>query len=39
MKRTGFTSYIYDFNVDYTSITVADIKGIHKYLMEKNDIV
>ena len=29
MKRTGFTGYVYDFNVDY------DIKDIHKYLMKK----
>ena len=36
MKKTGFTGYIYDFSVDYTPIAVDDI---HKYLMEKNDIV
>ena len=34
MKRTGFTGYIYDFIVDYTSIAVDDIKYIHKSLME-----
>ena len=39
MKRTGFTGYVYDFSVDYEAITVDDIKNIHKYLMEKNDIV
>ena len=39
MKRTGFTGYVYDFSVDYTPITVDDIKDIHKYLMEKNNIV
>ena len=39
MKRTGFTGYIYDFSEDYDVIAVDDIKNIHKYLMEKNDIV
>ena len=39
MKRTGFTSYVYDFSVGYNYIAVDKIKGIHKYLMEKNDIV
>ena len=39
MKRTGFTGYVYDFRVDYETIAVNDIKDIHNYLMEKNDIV
>ena len=39
MKRTGLTGYIYDFSVDYTPIAVGDIKDIHKYLTEKNDIL
>ena len=39
MKRTGFTGYIYDFSEDYDVVAVDDIKNIHKYLMEKNDIV
>ena len=39
MKKTRFTGYIYDFSVDYTPIAVDDIKDIHKYLMEKNDII
>ena len=39
MKRTGFTGYVYDFSVDYDAIAVDDIKDIHKYLMEKNNIV
>ena len=38
MKRTGFTSYVYDFSADYNDIGVDNIKDIHKYLMEKNDI-
>ena len=39
MKKIGFTGYICDFSVDYTSITVNDIKDIPKYLMEKNNII
>ena len=39
MKKTGFNEYVYDFSVDYDSTDVDDIKDIHKYLMEKNDIV
>ena len=39
MKRTGFTGYVYGFSVDYDGIAVDNIKDIHKYLMNKNDIV
>ena len=39
MKRTGFNGCIYDFSADYDSITVDDIKDIHKYLMKKNNII
>ena len=39
MKKTGFTGYVYDFNVDYDATDVDDILGIHKYLMKKNNIV
>ena len=39
MKKTGFTGYGYDFSAGYDSISVDDIKNIHKYLMKKNDIV
>ena len=38
MKNTGFTGYVYDFSVDYDSISVDGIKDIHKSLMKKNDI-
>ena len=37
-RETGFTSYVYDFSADYNTVTVADIKDIHKYLMKKNNI-
>ena len=39
MKKTGFTGYIHDFSVDYMAIAVDGIKDIHKYLIEKNNIV
>ena len=39
MKKTGFPGYIYNFSVDYEAIAVDNIKDIHKYLMEKNNIV
>ena len=39
MKRSGFTGYVYDFSVGYDDIRVDNIKDIHKYWMEKNDIV
>ena len=32
MKKTGFS-------VDYTATAVDDIKNVHKYLIEKNNIV
>ena len=38
MKKTGFNGYVHDFSVDYEYIAVDDIKNIHKYLMEKNNI-
>ena len=28
MKKTGFTSYVYDFSVDYDAIAVDDILDI-----------
>ena len=39
MKKPGFNGYVYDFSVDYNASDVDDIKDIHKYLMEKNNIV
>ena len=39
MKKTGLTGYVYDFSADYNTVTVDDIKDIHKYLMKKNNIV
>ena len=35
MKKTGLTGYVYDFSADYSTVTVDDIKDIHKYLMKK----
>ena len=39
IKKAGFTGYANDFSVDYDPVTADNIKDIHKYLMEKNDIV
>ena len=39
MKKTGLKGYLYDFITDYHYISVSDILDIHKYLMEKNEIV
>ena len=39
MKKTGFNGYVHDFSVDYDATDIDDIKGIHKYLMKKNNIV
>ena len=38
-KKAGLNYYVYDFSVDYDTIAVDDILGIHSYLMKKNDIV
>ena len=39
MKGTGFHGHVYDFRVDYDTITVDDILDIHKYLMKKNNMI
>ena len=39
MKRSGFTSYVYDFIVGYDDIGIDDIKNSHNYLMEEKDLV
>ena len=39
MKKTEFNGYVYDFSVDYDAVAVDDIKDIHKYLMNKNNIL
>ena len=39
MKKIGFTGYVYDFSLDYDATAVDDILDIHKYLMEKNNVV
>ena len=38
-KKTGLNGYVYDSSVDYDVTDVDDIKGTHKYLMKKNDVV
>ena len=37
--KTGLKGYVYDFSVDYYAIAVNNILDIHKYLMEKNNII
>ena len=39
MKRTGFTGYVYDFSVGYDDIEVDNINDVHKYFMERINIV
>ena len=39
MKKAGLTGYVFDFSADYNIVTVDDIKDVHKYLIEKNEIV
>ena len=39
MKKTKLKGYVYDFSVGYDALAFSDIKDIHKYLMEKNEIV
>ena len=38
-KSAGLYGYVYDFSVSYDAIADDDILDIHKYLMEKNNIV
>ena len=39
MKKTGLNGKVCDFSVSYDAIAVDDILGIHRYLMEKNNII
>ena len=39
MKKTGLYGYVYDFSVNYRAIAADTILEIHKYLMEKNNII
>ena len=39
-KKTGlYGGNVRDFNIDFASIAINGILDIHKYLMEKNNIV
>ena len=35
MKKNGLTGCVYDFSAGYNTVTVDDIKHIHKYLIKK----
>ena len=37
--KTELKGYVYDFHVDYWTIANDKILDIHKYLMEKNNII
>ena len=39
MRKTGLNGYVYDFSVDYDATAVNNILDIHKYLMEKSNII
>ena len=39
LTRTGLNGYVYDFSVDYWAIANDKILDIHKYLMEKTNII
>ena len=39
MNKTGLYGYVYDFSNDYSTTATDKILDIHKYLMEKNNIV
>ena len=38
-KKRELNGYVYDFSVDYDAIAVDSILDIHKYLIEKNNII
>ena len=38
-KKTGLFGNVYEFSVDYDAVANDKILDIHKYLMEKNNIV
>ena len=39
MKNTWLNGYVYDFSVDYDTITVDNILDIQKYLMKNNNMI
>ena len=39
MKKTRLNGYVHDLSVDYDAIEVDEILDIHKYFMEKNNII
>ena len=39
MKKNGLNGYAYDFSVHYNAVKTDNILEIHKYLMEKNNII
>ena len=39
MKNTGLNGYVYDFSVDYNAIKTDNILNIHKYQVEKSNVI
>ena len=39
MRKARLNGYVYDFSVDYNAIKTDNILDIHKYLMEKDNII
>ena len=39
MKKSGLTGHVYNFSVDYNTVSVDDIKYIHNYLMRTNNMI
>ena len=39
VSLTGIRAYVDDFSVDYRALAASKILDIHKYLMEKNNII
>ena len=39
MKKIALDGYVFDFSADYDAIEVNDTLDIHKYLMEKNNMI
>ena len=39
MKKTGLNEYVNDLSVDFDTTDADDTLDIHKYLMERNNIV
>ena len=39
MKKAGLNGCLYNFSVDYKASDISVITNIHKYLMNKHDVI